>query len=82
MTGPGPSGSILATMSQRRKRAEARGVVNDAPLRFTPLTGALGSAGILVIGAGFHLLNQGSINVAPVLLVLGYGVLLPLALIR
>jgi hypothetical protein len=69
-------------MSQRRKRLESRGPGQDAPLRFTPLTGALGSVGLLVIVAGFYFLNQGSINLAPVLLVLGYGVLIPLALIR
>ena len=69
-------------MSQRRERARARTAEQDEPLRFTPLTGILGGAGLLLIGLGFHLLNQGSINLAPVLLVLGYGVLIPLALIR
>ena len=69
-------------MSQRRDRARARTAERDEPLRFTLLTGALGGAGLLLIGLGFHLLNQGSINLAPVLLVLGYGVLIPLALIR
>jgi hypothetical protein len=69
-------------MSQRRKPSESRGGEEDAPLRFTPLTGVLGGVGLLVIAAGFHLLNQGSINVAPVLLVVGYGVLIPLALIK
>jgi len=70
-------------MNQRKKRGEARASGGtEEPLRFTALTGALGGAGILVIAAGFHFLNQGSINLAPVLLVLGYGVLLPLALIK
>jgi hypothetical protein len=69
-------------MKQRRKPSESRGADDSAPLRFTPLTGILGGAGLLVIAAGFHFLNQGSINLAPVLLVLGYGVLIPLALIK
>jgi hypothetical protein len=69
-------------MSQRRKPSESRGPENADPLRFTPLTGTLGGAGLLVIASGFHLLNQGSINLAPLLLVVGYGVLIPLALIK
>jgi hypothetical protein len=69
-------------MNQRPKRLERQGPGAEAPLRFTPLTGILGGAGLLVIAAGFHFLNQGSINLAPALLVLGYGVLIPLALIK
>lgn len=40
----------------------------------------LGGAGLLAVGLGFLLLSQGSITLAPILLVIGYGVLLPLAL--
>lgn len=38
-------------------------------------------AGLAVIAAGYYLLGQGSISLAPVLLVLGYVVLLPLAIL-
>lgn len=70
-------------MNPRKQRADARTAGDkSAPLRFTPLTGALGGGGLLLIAAGFHFLNQGSINLAPMLLVLGYGVLIPLALIK
>ena len=40
------------------------------------------SGGVAIIGLGYYLLGQGSITLAPVLLVLGYVVLLPLAIIR
>jgi hypothetical protein len=82
LTRPRFPGSILPAMNQRRKPSDSRGPGEEASLRFTPFTGALGSAGLLVIAAGLYFLNQGSINLAPVLLVLGYGVLIPLALIK
>jgi hypothetical protein len=52
-----------------------------APLQFSTINGALGIAGILTVGLGYFLLSTGSITLAPVLLVLGYVVLLPLAII-
>ena len=50
-------------------------------LRFSRKNGILGLAGLLVIVLGYALLAQGSITAAPLLLVLGYLVLLPLALV-
>jgi hypothetical protein len=38
-------------------------------------------AGILVIGVGFITLARGSITLAPILLVLGYCVVIPVALL-
>ena len=52
-----------------------------APLRFSTINGILGLAGILTVALGFFLLSKGSITAAPLLLVLGYLVLLPLAII-
>jgi hypothetical protein len=52
-----------------------------APLRFSAINGILGVAGVLVVALGYLLLSQGSITAAPLLLVLGYVVLLPLAII-
>jgi hypothetical protein len=52
-----------------------------APLRFSTINGILGAAGILTVALGYLLLSKGSITAAPLLLVLGYVVLLPLAII-
>ena len=53
----------------------------EAGLRFSLVNLALGVAGVLAVGLGYYLLAQGSITAAPVLLVLGYVALLPLAII-
>ncbi len=37
--------------------------------------------GILVIAAGYYLLSKGSITFAPLLLILGYCVIIPIAII-
>ncbi len=39
-------------------------------------------AGAVAIGLGFYLLAQGSMMLAPILLVLGYCVLLPIGIIK
>ncbi len=65
-----------AARSRRRNRRRDAG-----SLRFSRRNGILGLAGLLVIVLGYALLAQGSITAAPLLLVLGYLVLLPLALV-
>jgi hypothetical protein len=52
-----------------------------APLRFSAINVVLGVAGILAVALGYYLLAQGSITAAPLLLVVGYLILLPLAII-
>ena len=52
-----------------------------APLQFSTINGILGATGILTVALGYFLLSQGSITAAPLLLVLGYVILLPLAII-
>lgn len=52
-----------------------------APLRFSRVNAALVLAGLVTIGVGYYLLAQGSVTAAPILLVLGYVILLPLGLI-
>lgn len=52
-----------------------------AALRFTKVNGLLGVAGLAALVVGYWLLAQGSITAAPLLLVIGYVVLLPLAII-
>ena len=54
----------------------------SAPLQFTAENGVLGAAGIVCLALGYWLLAQGSITAAPLLLVLAYVVLLPLAIIK
>lgn len=53
-----------------------------SPLRFTPVNAALGVAGLVALVAGYVLLSRGDTTAAPLLLVLGYVVLIPLAIIR
>lgn len=57
--------------------SEATGV---RPLRFTPLNWALLGAGAAVILVGYLALAAGSTTVAPILLVLGYCVVIPLGI--
>lgn len=52
-----------------------------AALRFTRVNAILGAAGLLTMTVGYWMLAQGSITAAPLLLVLAYVVLLPLAII-
>lgn len=52
-----------------------------ASLQFSAINGILGVAGVLAVALGYYLLSQGSITAAPLLLVLGYVILLPLAII-
>lgn len=51
-------------------------------LHFTGVNLALGGAGLLSLVVGYWLLATGSITLAPLLLVLGYVVLLPLAILK
>jgi hypothetical protein len=50
-------------------------------LQFSKVNLAFGAAGFASLVLGYWLLSGGSITAAPLLLVLGYVVLLPLALI-
>jgi hypothetical protein len=52
-----------------------------AALSFTRVNALLGVAGLLTLTLGYWLLARGSITAAPLLLVLAYIVLLPLAII-
>lgn len=50
-------------------------------LEFGAVNAALFAAAVVVLGAGYLLLARGSTTAAPVLLVVGYCILLPLGLI-
>lgn len=51
------------------------------PLQFGLRNALFGVAGFVALIAGYALLGQGSITLAPLLLVLAYVVLLPLAIL-
>ncbi|MFL5381916.1 MAG: hypothetical protein ACJ8GN_05320 [Longimicrobiaceae bacterium] len=53
----------------------------EGSLRFTPKNLALLGAGLVAIIAGYVLLGNAEHTIAPLLLVLGYAVLIPLAII-
>lgn len=62
------------------KTTSRRPLEDEAPsLQFTSVNLALGGAGLLALILGYWLLAGGSITLAPLLLVLGYVVLIPLA---
>ena len=67
-------------MGTKTEVTETKGGPRTA-LQFSAINGILGIAGILTVALGYFLLSQGSITLAPLLLVLGYVVLLPLAII-
>ena len=72
-------------MAQRMRTRNASTVEtapNPGALRFSAINGILLAAGAASIIAGYALLSRGSNVLAPVLLVLGYAVLIPLGIIR
>ena len=77
MTGSTLSDSVTA-MAKKRKQARTQ----PAALKFTKVNAMLGGAGIASLTLGYALLAQGSITAAPLLLVLAYVVLLPMAIIK
>lgn len=73
---------MAKSREDRRGRAEKAGNADSVShLRFSRVNLILGVAGLTSIALGYFLLSQGSITAAPLLLVLGYVGLLPLALI-
>lgn len=64
--------------SRSSRKGESRGA---GALKFSRLNAVLGAAGVVSIVIGYVLLSRGSMTAAPLLLVLGYVVLLPLAII-
>jgi len=57
------------------------GTGQPSALKFTKENALLGLAGLACLSIGYWLLAQGSITAAPILLVLAYVVLLPMAII-
>lgn len=70
--------------SQKKRRSPSGGSREGATggaLQFSRINALLGFGGLVSLVLGYVLLSQGSITAAPLLLVLGYVVLLPLAII-
>jgi hypothetical protein len=75
---PRPAPSKPRTVSSSATTSVAD---NESTLRFGPLNGALLGIGLASIVYGFVLLAGGSTVGAPLLLVLGFAVLVPLGII-
>jgi len=75
-----PDAATRAGKVTRPVRAKGRGVSEDGPL-FVRRNYVLMGIALVVIAAGFVTLAAGSITVAPILLVAGYAVLVPWALL-
>jgi len=67
-------------MADRKKGPQSRGGAGGS-LRFSRINLVLGAAGLAAVVLGYWLLARGSVTAAPLLLVLGYVVLMPLAII-
>lgn len=66
----------------KRARQTADPAAAPNSLRFSAINAILLAAGLAAITTGYVLLSRGSTVGAPLLLVIGYAVLLPLAIIR
>lgn len=66
-------------MTQRKRKQPT---TRPASLRWTPVNYGLMGAGLASLAGGFVLLANGSTVAAPLLLTLGYVVLIPLGIIR
>ncbi len=62
-------------------KGSAEGTAQAPLFGFRPLNVGLLAGGLLAIGVGYTLLSRGSTVAAPLLLVLGYAVLVPAALL-
>ncbi|HEX9885100.1 MAG TPA: hypothetical protein VGA70_01360 [Longimicrobiales bacterium] len=71
----------MAPRREARRATKAAVSAEPASLSFSRVNGMLGVAGLASVVLGYWLLANGSVTAAPLLLVLGYAVLLPLAII-
>lgn len=72
----------MAKADSPRTSGTAADAGSPHTLSFSRINAILLGAGVVVIVVGFTLLAQGSMTVAPILLVLGYLVLLPIGIIK
>jgi hypothetical protein len=67
--------------TRTRSKKHAAEVVPQSSLRFSPINAVRVAAGLAAIAGGYVMLANGSTVGAPLLLVLGYAVLIPLGII-
>ena len=65
----------------KKNRFAGEGVASKASLQFSRINLAFAAGALVTITLGYWLLSMGSITWAPILLVLGYVLLVPLAII-
>ncbi len=65
----------------KKDETSGKGVVTKASLQFSRINLAFAGGAFVTIAAGYLFLSSGSITLAPILLVLGYVLLVPLAII-
>jgi hypothetical protein len=76
-----PIPTIFRAMSPKVRGKHATATATRPSLRFSPINGILLAAGVAAIVLGYVLLSKGSTVAAPLLLVLGYAILIPLGII-
>jgi hypothetical protein len=64
-----------------RTRKTAQAPATQASLKFSAINGIVLAIGFAAIVAGFSLLHHGSTTAAPLLLVLGYAVIVPIGIV-
>ena len=72
--------TFTVVMARAKARTQSAAAAPNS-LRFSPINGLLLAAGLASIIVGYILLSNGSTVGAPLLLVLGYAVLIPLGII-
>ena len=65
----------------KKKETSGQRAVSMASLQFSRVNLAFAAGAFVTIALGFGFLSAGSITLAPILLVLGYVLLVPLAII-
>ena len=67
-------------MSKKKKEKKKFKKMVESKLSFSKWNYIIFFSGIIVIAVGFYVLAKGSITLAPILLVLGYCVLIPISI--
>lgn len=66
----------------KRKSSTSGGAAYTGSFRFSTVNGVFLGLGTATVALGYLLLSRGSTVAAPLLLVLGYAVLIPIGIIR
>jgi hypothetical protein len=71
----------MSVVKSARQRAQKRVMEADLGLSWGLANSVLLALGVVVLAVGYAALSKGSITLAPVLLVFGYCVLIPVSLL-